>query len=112
MTKKKRGKNKHHCYPKKDSRHNREIKVIDAEAHRRWHYLVSDKNPREAVRYIYCAQLYANRIGTHIIGGDKMKKLSEEFDPFMSRENNWRDYFFQHYFSHGYGNELLSGKNN
>jgi len=52
MTKKKRGKNKHHCYPKKDSRHNREIKVIDAEAHRRWHYLVSDKNPREAVRYI------------------------------------------------------------
>jgi len=41
-----------------------------------------------------------------------MKKLSEEFDPFMSRENNWRDYFFQHYFSHGYGNELLSGKNN
>lgn len=52
MTRKKRGKNKHHTYPSRHHRHHEEIKIIDAEAHRRWHYLVSDKNPREAVRYI------------------------------------------------------------
>lgn len=45
-------KDRHHCYPAKDKRHYEEIKVIDAESHRRWHMLVSDKTPREAVRYI------------------------------------------------------------
>ena len=52
MTRKKDGKNRHHPFPKKSKRHYEEIKVINAEAHRRWHYLVADKNPREAVRYI------------------------------------------------------------
>ena len=52
MTRKNRRDNKHHCYPKKDTRHNREIKVIDAEAHRRYHHLVGDKTPKQAVRYI------------------------------------------------------------
>ena len=45
-------KNKHHVYPKKDTRHNKEVKVVNAEAHRRWHYLVSDMTPKQAVRYI------------------------------------------------------------
>ena len=44
--------NKHHVYPAKDTRHEKEIKVINAEAHRRWHYLVSDMTPKQAVRYI------------------------------------------------------------
>ena len=52
MTRRKRGKDKHHCYPSKSKRHYDEIKVINAEAHRRWHLLVSDKTPKEAVRYI------------------------------------------------------------
>ena len=46
------GKNRHHCFPAKSKRHHEEIKVINAESHRRWHMLVSDKNPKEAVRYI------------------------------------------------------------
>lgn len=46
------GNNKHHCYPKKDSRHGSEIKIINAEQHRRWHCLVRDMNPRQAVMYI------------------------------------------------------------
>jgi len=45
-------KNKHHVYPSKDTRHQTEIKVINAEAHRRWHYLVSDMTPKQAIRYI------------------------------------------------------------
>ena len=44
--------NRHHCYPSKDSRHEKEIKVIDAELHRRYHYLVGDKTPEQAVRFI------------------------------------------------------------
>lgn len=44
--------NKHHCYPAKDTRHEKEIKVINAEAHRRWHYLVSDMTPKQAIRFI------------------------------------------------------------
>jgi len=46
------GKNKHHCYPSRDVRHNREIKVVDSEAHRRYHHLVGDMIPEQAVRYI------------------------------------------------------------
>ena len=52
MSKHKKGFNRHHCYPSKDRRHQEEIKIIDAEAHRRWHYLVSDRTPENAVRYI------------------------------------------------------------
>lgn len=43
---------KHHCFPKRDKRHYDEIKVIDNIAHQRWHNLVSDRKPEEAVRYI------------------------------------------------------------
>jgi len=45
-------KNRHHPYPSRDKRHNQEIKVVDSEAHRRYHYLVGDMKPEEAVRYI------------------------------------------------------------
>ena len=44
--------NRHHPFPKKDRRHQKEIKIVDAEAHRRYHYLVSDRTPEEAVYYI------------------------------------------------------------
>jgi len=52
MTKKKRGKNRHHCFPKKDTRHDKEIKIVDAEKHRRYHLLVGDMAPRQALRFI------------------------------------------------------------
>ena len=52
MTKKEPKKSRHHCFPKKSKRHLEEIKVIDDLAHRRWHLLVQDKLPEEAVRYI------------------------------------------------------------
>ena len=54
MSKKQRreGNNKHHCYPAKDSRHNREIKIVNAEQHRKWHCLIGDMTPKQAVRFI------------------------------------------------------------
>lgn len=48
----KRKKNRHHPYPKKDTRHKTEIKIVNAELHRRYHYLVGDRAPRQAIRLI------------------------------------------------------------
>lgn len=44
--------NRHHCYPSKDTRHDREIKIVNAELHRRYHLLVDDRTPRQAIRLI------------------------------------------------------------
>ena len=52
MSRKHRRKNRHHVFPKKDTRHNTEIKIVDAELHKRYHHLVGDKTPRQAIRLI------------------------------------------------------------
>lgn len=44
--------NRHHPFPKRDRRHFQEIKIVDLEQHRRWHHLVSDRTPEQAIKYI------------------------------------------------------------
>ena len=46
------GKNKHHVYPRKDTRHNYEIKMVKIKDHQRYHNLVGDRTPKQAVRFI------------------------------------------------------------
>ena len=54
MSHKKRDKSlsRHHVFPSQSNRHNEEIKVISAIAHRKWHSLVADMLPEEAIRFI------------------------------------------------------------